>query len=164
MKQLFTIFLTMVFCFCLSAEDKQNAKKNYIKSNAQALKSYTWYDGNTEKTAWMLTDVVAEFGNSSLVKSFDKSASVSASYGAVQIWKLGDLTQKESIARSNSGSFSPVYTNNSNGDGTKMALTGKIVVFLKPGVDGAKWASDNNLKIVQKNEFRKWYCSFIDCY
>ena len=101
----------------------------------------------------MLTDVVAEFGNSSLVKSLDKSASVSASYGAVQIWKLSDLNQKENLTRSNSGNFSPVYANNSNGDGIKMALTGKIIVFLKPGIDGTKWASDNNLKIVQKMNF-----------
>ena len=117
--------------------------------------AYTYHDGKRERTIYLQTDLVAQFGRQSAPMATQAEANFQSRQ--VRIWKLkGDSKLKsliqEKASLSKEGFDSPVFTNGKNG-GSKRALPGNVIVSLEVhwGQEQVQaWAENQNLKLLKK--------------
>lgn len=122
-------------------------EKKYIKKDTANLQAYTYSDGKKLRTIWLLPNYIAEVESNSSGRSQTKGTA------AIKIRKL----QKGEQLSKNSTSYLPVYSAQNSEHGMKLVATGKIIVFLKKGIDGYRWAESKGYRMEKKFPFGNIY-------
>jgi len=153
---------------------KKNLKKTYLFSvmigclfvpfaHAESFRqSYTWFDGETEKTVWLDDSMVAEFptaGKVPLISPLQQkhrgALRMATNQGGVKLWKVGgDSVKIAKDLNKSSSSFSPVLRDRRE-SGRMRALPGSIIVFFNPhwaSHEIESWAARRKLPILRKLE------------
>ncbi|MEE8379670.1 MAG: hypothetical protein V3R49_04795 [Gammaproteobacteria bacterium] len=124
--------------------------------------SYTWYDGDRERTVWLNSQLVAEFNPHAesrdiLKEAYSSAEEVLSQRASIRIWKMGNnVTAKSAIQNLKSSSvgsqYSPVLHDGASASGGMRALPGNIIVHLNPSWDKSLvelWLKNNNLEVVR---------------
>jgi hypothetical protein len=148
----------------LTAAHAMGGKPPAEKSAASAV-SYTWHDGERERTAYLNPALVAEFGLQSPEQSAVKRAHPGAAlepgkFGAVRLWRLDATASAERALRDAraldpAGKYSPVFQDSAAGEARKRALPGNVIVTFKPEWSEAQvhaWVAAQGLAIARKLE------------
>lgn len=148
----------------LPATQVAGADKVMVKSASQSSPALTgsvvWYDGPTERKAWIRPDVIAGFGvagtDKSVVQSADANArAVESSRKSLALWEVArvDDTLKSLKQGTTGGRFSPVFHDGPTSEAPMRALPGNIIVTFKPGwtdAQVAQWVAEHKLQIVRR--------------
>lgn len=86
------------------------------------------------------------------------SANLRSSHSTTGRIKIKKLNKEEvNLSRENSDAYLPVFSSQNSGDGMKLVPTGKVIVFLKQGVDGYQWAAKKGFILENKLAFGNIY-------
>jgi hypothetical protein len=129
--------------------------------------SYTWHDGERERTAWVNPARIAEFNASErnaeqMERAAPGARALPRVRGGARIWNLGATTSDSALrslrAAQPMGRYSPVFHDGPHASGRMRALPGNVIVYFAPDRDEAQvrqWAAGRNLEIVRKLEIGK---------
>lgn len=128
-------------------------------ASSMMTESVTWYDGGTERTAWLRPDLVAEFhtaggGTRTLGSQASLDELVHESGGA-SIWKSAGGNAIAVAAASSGARLSEVFQDLPSG-GRLRALPGNVIVTLDPGLTSEEveqWAAANGQRIVDRMRY-----------
>ncbi len=135
-----------------------------VAASTPLTQTYTWYDGEQERTVWINPALVAEFNPTA---SEDKNALKQALPAArvlpgkntgMRLWQLDGSTTPTGMSRSlNSrlpqGKYSPVLHDSPTAASRMRALPGNIIVYLNPAWSEARaraWLQSRGLVVVKK--------------
>ncbi|MEM4271456.1 MAG: hypothetical protein QXO70_05195 [Candidatus Pacearchaeota archaeon] len=152
-----TIILFMLFAFLCTTVGAND--KNVTHSTVSSGDVVTWYDGDTQRKAYILKDYIVELGSSpSTVKSIDKNAETRLTRGNIKLHKISDANLKENLAKGvvpanvkKQGAFLPALSTTGDESGL-IVPSGNIIVKLntKEESEAKAWAAKHNLKYVKK--------------
>lgn len=144
-----------------SAVDTSIAHKR-VRAEAN-LQSFTWYDGDQQRTVWLDPARVAEFGalpaeQSAVKLAFPDAKQLVNHQAQIRVWKLNGAMEPSAamdvIKRMPADSkLSPVFHDVASTGGSKRALPGNVIVQFDPTWDKARikrWLRDKDLQIVRK--------------
>lgn len=152
-----TLILLILFAFSCTTVGANDKSITHTQSTTADV--ITWYDGDTQRKAYILQDYIVELGTSaSVVKSIDKNAETRLTKGNIKLHKISDAKLKENLAKGvvpesvkKQGAFLPALSTTGDESGL-IVPSGNIIVKLntKEESEAKAWAAKNNLKYVKK--------------